>query len=96
MLYPGLGLGTIVAGASRITDGMLLAAARAVAGQVDATPLGSSLLPAVEDLRASSATVAVAVIEAAQADGVAAADVGDPVQAVLDAMWQPVYPDDLG
>ena len=37
-----------------------------------------------------------AVIEAAQADGVAAADVGDPVQAVLDAMWQPVYPDDLG
>ena len=96
LLYPGLGLGTIVAGASRITDGMLLAAARAVAGQVDATPLGSSLLPAVEDLRASSATVAVAVIEAAQADGVAAADVGDPVQAVLDAMWQPVYPDDLG
>ena len=95
LLYPGLGLGTIVAGASRITDGMLLAA-RAVAGQVDATPLGSSLLPAVEDLRASSATVAVAVIEAAQADGVAAADVGDPVQAVLDAMWQPVYPDDLG
>lgn len=32
LLYPGLGLGTIVSGASQVTDGMLLAAAQAVAG----------------------------------------------------------------
>ena len=32
LLYPGLGLGTIVSGASKVTDGMLLAAAEAVAG----------------------------------------------------------------
>ena len=93
LLYPGLGLGTIVSGASTVTDGMLLAAAEAVAGQVDVSPPGASLLPAVENLRASSATTAVAVVAAAMADGVATAKPDNPVQAVQDAMWQPVYPD---
>ena len=91
LLYPGLGLGVIVSGASRVTDGMLLAAARAVAGQVDPTGPGASLLPPVENLRASSATVAVAVARQAQADGVATASHDNLVQAVQDAMWQPVY-----
>jgi malate dehydrogenase (oxaloacetate-decarboxylating) len=93
LLYPGLGMGTIVAGASRVTAGMLLAAAEAVAGQVDSTQPGASLLPAVENLRASSATTAVAVVRAAIAEGVATAKIDDPVQAVLDAMWQPDYPE---
>jgi malate dehydrogenase (oxaloacetate-decarboxylating) len=93
LVYPGLGLGTIVAGASRVTDGMLQAAAEAVAGQVDVSEPGAALLPAVENLRASSATTAVAVIKAATADGVATRKVDNPVQAVQDAMWQPVYPD---
>ena len=35
LLYPGLGLGTIVARATHVTTGMLVAAAEAVAGQVD-------------------------------------------------------------
>ena len=91
LLYPGLGLGVIVSGASRVTDGMLLAAAQAVAGQVDPTEPGASLLPPVENLRASSATVAVAVARQAQADGVATASHDNLVQAVQDAMWQPVY-----
>ena len=91
LLYPGLGLGVIVSGASRVTDGMLLAAARAVAGQVDPTGPGASLLPPVENLRASSATVAVAVARQAEADGVATASHDNLVQAVQDAMWQPVY-----
>ena len=34
LVYPGLGLGTIVCGAAKVTDGMLHAAAEAVAGQV--------------------------------------------------------------
>jgi malate dehydrogenase (oxaloacetate-decarboxylating) len=93
LLYPGLGLGTIVSGASKVTDGMLLAAAEAVAGQADVSAPGASLLPAVENLRASSATTAVAVARAAADDGVATAKAGDLVQAVQDAMWQPVYPD---
>ncbi|MDO5640838.1 MAG: NAD-dependent malic enzyme [Paracoccus sp. (in: a-proteobacteria)] len=90
LLYPGLGLGTIVSGASHVTDGMLLAAAQAVAGQVDPTALGASLLPDVSNLRASSATVAVAVAKQAATDGVANPR-DDLVQAVQDAMWQPVY-----
>ena len=91
LLYPGLGLGVIVSGASRVTDGMLLAAAQAVASQVDPTEPGASLLPPVENLRASSATVAVAVARQAQADGVATASHDNLIQAVQDAMWQPVY-----
>jgi malate dehydrogenase (oxaloacetate-decarboxylating) len=92
LLYPGLGLGTIVSGASKVTDGMLLAAAEAVAGQADVSAPGASLLPAVENLRASSATTAVAVARAAADDGVATRKHDNLVQAVQDAIWQPVYP----
>jgi len=93
LLYPGLGLGTIVAGASKVTAGMLIAAAEAVAGQVDVSAPGAALVPAVDNLRASSATTAVAVAQAAIADGVATSKPGNLVQAVQDAMWQPVYAD---
>jgi len=61
LVYPGIGLGVIVARASRVTDGMLLTAAQAIAGLVDVTETGAGLLPDVENLRATSATVAVAV-----------------------------------
>ena len=93
LLYPGLGQGTIVSGASKVTDGMLLAAAEAVAGQADVSAPGASLLPAVQNLRASSATTAVAVARAAADDDVATRKSDDLVQAVQDAIWQPVYPD---
>ena len=95
LLYPGLGLGTIVSGASKVTDGMLLAAAEAVAGQADVGAAGASLLPAVENLRGSSATTAVAVARAAADDGVATRKTDDLVQAVQDAIWQPAYPDSV-
>ena len=96
LVYPGLGLGTIVSGASKVTPGMLIAAAEAVAGQVDVSTAGASLLPPVDNLRASSATTAVAVVNAAIADGVATRKISDPVQAVQDAMWQPTYPNGAG
>lgn len=92
LLYPGLGLGVIVSGARHVTDGMLLAAAQAVAGQVNPQELGASLLPPVDNLRASSATVAVAVAKQAVAEGVATRQHDNWVQAVQDAMWQPAYP----
>ncbi|HMK63576.1 MAG TPA: malic enzyme-like NAD(P)-binding protein, partial [Acidimicrobiales bacterium] len=95
LLYPGLGLGTIVAGASQVTDGMLLAAAEAVAGQADVSAPGASLLPAVENLRSSSATAAIAVAGAAAAAGVATIQPDNWVQAVEDAMWQPAYSGDV-
>jgi malate dehydrogenase (oxaloacetate-decarboxylating) len=93
LLYPGLGLGTIVSGASKVTAGMLHAGAEAVAGQVDVSELGAALVPAVENLRASSATTAVAVAQAAIADGVATRKPENLVQAVQDAMWQAAYHD---
>jgi malate dehydrogenase (oxaloacetate-decarboxylating) len=93
LLYPGLGLGTIVAGASRVTPGMLLAAAEAVAGQVDVSAPGAPLVPPVANLRASSAITALAVAQAAAADGVATKKPDNLVQAVLNAMWQPAYPE---
>ncbi|MFB7114754.1 NAD-dependent malic enzyme, partial [Streptomyces sp. NPDC056291] len=62
LLYPGLGLGTIVSRASHVTAGMLLAAAQAVADQVDVSTPGASLLPPVENLRESSALTAAAVV----------------------------------
>jgi malate dehydrogenase (oxaloacetate-decarboxylating) len=91
LLYPGLGLGTIVSGASKVTAGMLLAAAQAVADQVDVKGPGASLLPAVQNLRESSAITAAAVVNTAVTDGVATTKPADPATAVRNAMWQPAY-----
>jgi len=91
MLYPGLALGAIVSRASRVSDGMFAAAANAVSSLVTVRQPGASLLPHVDDLRSVSATVAVAVAEAAEAEGVAGVQDGDIVQRVEDAMWRPEY-----
>jgi malate dehydrogenase (oxaloacetate-decarboxylating) len=91
LVFPGLGLGAIVARASRVTPGMLRAAAEAIAEQVDATRPGASILPPVDTLRQTSAAVAAAVARAAVKDGVARRDEGTFHDAVVEAMWQPVY-----
>jgi malate dehydrogenase (oxaloacetate-decarboxylating) len=91
MLYPGLALGAIVSQASRISDGMFGAAASAVSSLVTVRQPGASLLPHVDDLRSVSLTVAVAVAETAEAEGLAGVKLGDIVQQVQDAMWQPEY-----
>jgi malate dehydrogenase (oxaloacetate-decarboxylating) len=92
LAYPGIGLGTIVARATHVTDNMLLAAAEAIAGLVNVTNPGAGLLPHIGNLRVTSATVAVAVARAAAEDGVADTDLSDPVQSVHDAMWRAAYP----
>jgi malate dehydrogenase (oxaloacetate-decarboxylating) len=91
MLYPGLALGAIVSGASRISDGMLAAAASAVSSLVTVRHPGASLLPHIDDLRSVSVTVAAAVAEAAEAGGWAGVEFSDIVQQVHDAMWEPEY-----
>ncbi|HEY3442338.1 MAG TPA: NAD-dependent malic enzyme [Paludibaculum sp.] len=91
LLYPGLGLGTIVSQASRISDGMFAAAASAVSSMVTVFQPGASLLPQIDDLRTVSVTVAAAVAEAADAEGLARAPLSDVIQQVQDAMWQPEY-----
>src|SRR5215216_6537066 len=92
LVFPGLGLGVTVARAARITDGMITAAAEAVAGLSDATTRGASLLPPVTDLRMVSAAVAIVVARAAEKEGLAQAPLDDPVQQVHQAMWRPQYP----
>jgi malate dehydrogenase (oxaloacetate-decarboxylating) len=91
LLYPGLALGAIVSQASRISDGMFAAAANAVSSLVTVRQPGASLLPQVDDLRSVSLTVAVAVAEAARAEGLAGVKLRDIARQVEDAMWQPEY-----
>jgi malate dehydrogenase (oxaloacetate-decarboxylating) len=91
MLFPGLGLGVIVSRAKRISDGMFAAAASAVSSLVTVRQPGASLLPHIDDLRSVSATVAVAVAEAAVEEGLAGVKLADIVQQVQDAMWQAQY-----
>jgi malate dehydrogenase (oxaloacetate-decarboxylating) len=91
LLYPGLGLGAIVSRATKVTDGMLNAAARAVAHLVEVQGPGSPLLPEISDIRATSASVAAAVVRQAVDEGVARYTPENPLQAVLDSMWKPRY-----
>ena len=91
MLYPGLALGAIVARASRISDGMLAAAASAVSSMVSVRQPGASLLPHIDDLRFVSRTVGEAVAESAEAEGWAKATLNDISQQIDDAVWQPEY-----
>jgi malate dehydrogenase (oxaloacetate-decarboxylating) len=92
LIFPGLGLGVTVARASRITDPMLAAAAHAVAALSDATTVGASLLPSVDQLRMVSGAVGVAVAQAADSEGLAQADLYNPIQQIHEAMWRPAYP----
>ncbi len=89
LVYPGLGLGTIVSAHQGHRRMLHAAQRRSRPGHVSEP--GAALLPALENLRASSATSAVAVAKSATADGVASKKIGNTVQAVLDAMWQPAY-----
>jgi malate dehydrogenase (oxaloacetate-decarboxylating) len=92
LVFPGLGLGVIAARARRVTDGMLLAAARAVADMVDISTPGAPLLPRMADLRETSVRVAVAVARAAEAEGMASATLeADLTGQVRRLMWEPRY-----
>ncbi|MFD3518850.1 NAD-dependent malic enzyme [Streptomyces sp. NPDC058653] len=92
LVFPGLGLGAIVAGAHRVTDHMLAAAAHAVADQIDDLADGDPILPRVDQLHGTSAAVAAEVARAAAEDGVAGGTVDETIHdRVVAAMWQPVY-----
>ncbi|KAB7665537.1 NAD-dependent malic enzyme [Bacillus sp. B1-b2] len=90
-VFPGLGLGAIVAKSQIISKGMFAAAANAVAEMCDSNQIGSSLLPSIEKLHDVSIHVAVEVAKAALAEGIARANITDIPKAVVDAVWQPEY-----
>ena len=92
LVFPGIGLGVAACRATRVSDGMILAAAEAVAKVVTVRALGASLLPRIDKLRAVSARVAMAVASQAQAEGLATRPLVSPVQDIHDAMWSPDYP----
>ena len=91
LVYPGLGLGTIVAKAKVLSDGMISAAAHALGGMVDASQPGAPVLPPVSRLSEMSFRVAVAVAEQAIAEGLNQVEIDDVEAAVKAAQWTPEY-----
>lgn len=93
LIFPGLGLGVTVSRARRVSDGMLAAAADALAGLCDTASPGAAVLPPVTSLRTVSAAVGIAVARAAQAEGLSGVLLDDLAGHVRQAMWEPAYPD---
>src|SRR4051812_32526904 len=92
-VFPGLGLGILASGACRVSDGMLMAAARALAEYATASrDPGAPLLPPLAESRQVSRAIALAVAAAAQRDGLAEDRQDEENQRLVDAkMWQPRY-----
>lgn len=91
LVYPGLGLGTIVSQARILSDGMISAAAHALGGMVDASQSGAPVLPPVSSLREMSERVAIAVAKEAVAEGINRKSMSDVEAAVKNAEWIPEY-----
>jgi malate dehydrogenase (oxaloacetate-decarboxylating) len=92
-VFPGLGLGSIAAEASAITDRMFILAARTLAAAVTRERLATgAIYPPVGDLRAVTRAVAVEVAREAVRSGVAGISPNDDIDAIVDgAMWWPAY-----
>lgn len=92
-IFPGIGLAVIASGAKQVTDGMLMAASRALA---DCSPLATdgvgSLLPDVNDIQGVSKCIAMEVGKAAQIEGVAQVTTEDALsKAIEHNFWVPQY-----
>jgi malate dehydrogenase (oxaloacetate-decarboxylating) len=92
-IFPALGLGIVASGARRVTDSMILAAARALADNSPAEPgRESTLLPNLRDLRRVAREIAVAVGIEAQASGVAPkTSLEELRRRVIASQWSPAY-----
>ncbi|KAK4189606.1 hypothetical protein QBC35DRAFT_450053 [Podospora australis] len=70
-VFPGIGLGAILAKASRVTDNMIYTSAAALAGSLNADEVHKGLIyPRIERVREASIIVAREVMKAARRDGV--------------------------
>jgi malic enzyme len=94
-IFPGVGLGSIVAESRAVTDRMFLLAAHELAAEVtDERLAAGALYPPVASLRTTARRIAVVVAREAVAAGLsAAAQRGpfDPETEVEAAMWRPEY-----
>jgi len=93
LIFPGVGLGVLASGASRVTDAMFSAAARVLSGFSPAlTDAVAPLYPPLESVREISRKVAIAVAVEAQQAGLAEATSLDELeQSVRNKMWAPHY-----
>ncbi len=92
-IFPAMGLGLVASGARRVTEPMMLAAARALAANSPALKDPSaSLLPPLTQLRKVAASIAIAVGVEAQKNGVAPKLSEDELrERVLKTQWTPAY-----
>jgi len=92
-IFPGVGLGAVAVQASRVTDGMFMVAARALAETVRDEDLAQgSLFPALARVREVSARIAVAVAEVAFAEELAGIECPADLEAWVEAqMYDPEY-----
>jgi malate dehydrogenase (oxaloacetate-decarboxylating) len=93
-IFPAVGLGLVASRARRVTDGMMMAAARALAEHSPALqdPTGS-LLPPLKDLRSVVPNIAAAVGLEAQRSGVAPDTTPEGLRdCVITCQWTPAYP----
>jgi len=92
-IFPGLALGILVSKARRVTDNMIMAAARTLASLSPArNDKNEALLPPISDSRKVGLIVGEAVAHQAVADGVADAATGESMKERIDAyVWEPVY-----
>ena len=93
-IFPGVGLGVLAGGRTRITDAMFLAAARALAHSVSEEDLDcGAIFPSLTMMRDVSVEVAVAVAEVAYRQGHATVARPTNLRAFVSAaMWDPAYP----
>jgi malate dehydrogenase (oxaloacetate-decarboxylating) len=92
-VFPALGLGLVASGATRVTDAMILAAARTIGANSPALKdPTASLLPALTDVRRVAVEIAFAVALEARNAGVAAARTDDELRRRVEAtQWTPHY-----
>jgi len=92
-IFPGVGLGVLVAEAKEVTDGMFAVAAQRLADEVKESDLASgSLFPSATQIRRVSARIAEAVVAEARNAGVGRQipDAEIP-KAVAAMIWDPAY-----
>ncbi len=92
-IFPGVGLGALASGATRICDEMFLAAAGTLAATVSPTDLANgSIYPPLADIRSVSLAIATTVAEVAHARGLASRPRPDDLeQMILKTMYDPSY-----
>ncbi len=92
-IFPGLALGILVSQARRVTDGMIMAAAKTLASlSPAATDATAPLLPPVGDSRMIGLAVAEAVARQAIAERISGiADASRLAEELRNYVWEPVY-----